>query len=412
MESFFNSNQRIFVHGGASTPNILLEKLRPVFSQHKNLEFVHLHTEGPACYAEDRYADNVRVNSLFLGSNLRNKKDRQRFDYLPCFLSEIPSLFRSGLLPIDVALIQVSPPDKNGWCSLGLSVDVARAAVESAQIVLAQINLKMPRVHGDGFVHSSEFDGFIEVDAPLFESHRTPIGPLEKAIGQWVADLVEDGSTLQFGIGAIPDAVAACLKGHRNLGVHTEMWSDGVLDLIECGAVNNSKKIKHPGKTVSSFIMGTEKVYRFVDDNPSVIQLDSSYVNNPSVILKNPKMIAVNSAVEIDLTGQICADSIGSRIISGVGGQMDFMRGATLSEGGKAIIALTSRTKKGTSRIVPTLKSGAGVVTTRAHVHYVVTEYGCVNLFGKNLSQRAKALISLAHPEDREALEEAWQKLR
>ena len=412
MESFFKNHQRIFVHGGASTPNLLLDKLRPVFASCTDMEFIHLHTEGPACYAEDIYSNNVRVSSLFVGANLRNKKDRERFDYIPCFLSEIPNLFRRGILPIDVALVQVSPPDKNGWCSLGLSVDVAKAAAETAKVVLAQINPQMPRVHGDGFIHQDELDSFISVDTPLYVATRSPLSPEEKAIGKFVAEIIEDGSTLQFGIGGVPDAVAVSLKDHKHLGIHTEMWSDGVLDLIECGAVDNSQKIKHPGKTVSSFIMGSEKLYRFVDDNPSVVQLESSYVNNPSVILKNPKMIAINSAVEVDLTGQICADSIGSRIISGVGGQMDFMRGAVLSEGGKAIIAITSRTKKGQSRIVPTLKTGAGVVSTKAHVHYVVTEYGCVDLYGKNISQRARALISIAHPEDRELLEREWSLLQ
>ncbi len=412
MESLFHSNQRIFVHGGAATPQALLKRLHPVWSSHKNLEFIHLHTEGALSYAEDSFKDNTRVNSLFLGSNLRKKQDCERFDYLPCFLSEIPSLFRTGILPIDVALIHVSPPDSKGWCSLGVSVDVAKSAVETARCMIAQINPQMPRVHGDGFIHQSRFHATIEVDEKLPEFPRVQLKENETLIGKNVADLIEDGSTLQFGIGAIPDAVASFLKNHKHLGIHTEMWSDGVLDLIECGAVDNSKKRKHPGKTVSSFMMGTRRLYQFVHDNPSVIQVESSYVNNPSVILKNPKMVAVNSAVEIDLTGQVCADSIGPKIISGVGGQMDFVRGASLSEGGKAIIALTSRAKSGQSRIVSSLKRGAGVVTTRAHVHHVVTEFGAVNLFGKNISQRVKAMISLAHPEDRDRLQKEWHELK
>lgn len=412
MKSFFKSNQRIFVHGGAATPIALLEQLRPVFLEHRELEMVHLHTEGSLCYSEDRFADNVRVNSFFVGPNLRGKREPERFDYIPCFLSEIPSLFRRGLLPIDIALIQVSPPDKKGWCSLGVSVDIALAAVETAKVVIAQINPNMPRVHGDGFIHQESFDAAMEIATPLYVLPRAPVGEAEKAIGDRVSELVEDGSTLQFGIGAVPEAIAASLKGHKHLGIHTEMWSDGVLDLIECGAVDNSLKKKHPGKTLSSFMMGSERLYRFVDDNPSVVQVEASYANNPHVIAQNPKVISINSAIQIDLTGQVCADSIGCKVISGVGGQMDFMRGASLSEGGKPIIALTSRTKKGVPRIVPTLNVGAGVVTTRAHVHYVITEFGAVNLYGKNLSQRAKALISIAHPEDREGLEREWYRLR
>jgi acyl-CoA hydrolase len=289
---------------------------------------------------------------------------------------------------------------------------VARSAINSAKIVIAQINRQMPRVHGDGFIHIDRISAYVEIDEPLVQIHRPVLGEKELAIGEKVAGLIEDGATLQAGIGSIPDAVLAGLKSHKNLGVHTEMWSHGTLDLIQNGNVSNSKKNVHPGKTVSGFILGDQRVYDFIHDNPSVVQLDAGYVNDPGVIRRNPKVTAINSAVEVDLTGQVCADSIGAQIISGVGGQMDFIRGATLSPGGKAIIAMTSRTKKGSPRIVPQLKPGAGVVTTRAHVHYIVTEYGIADLYGKTLKERAKALIDIAHPEDRALLDsKRWDKL-
>jgi len=363
---------------------------------------------GDAAYADSKYADSFKVANLFVGANMRSKLALNRVEYLPCFLSEIPALFRSGRRPLDVALIHVSPPDVHGFCSLGTSVDIARAAVDVAKIVLAQINVNMPRVHGDGFVHISEIDDYIEIDDAIPEVIAKPLTEIEKAIGRCAASLIDDGATLQTGIGAVPDAVLDALKGHRHLGVHTEMWSDGTLELIKCGAVDNSMKKIHPGKTVSGFVTGTKVLYDFIHDNPSVVQLDIAYVNNTVNIARNPKVVAINSAVEIDLTGQVCADSIGSRIISGVGGQMDFVRGAALSEGGKPIIAMTSRTAKGKSRIVHTLKDGAGVVTTRAHIHFIVTEYGVADLYGMTLSERARALIAIAHPADREDLERAF----
>jgi acyl-CoA hydrolase len=287
-------------------------------------------------------------------------------------------------------------------------VDVARAAVDSAKLILAQVNHRMPRVHGDGLIHLSQIHHFIEVDDALPEVQPRLLTDVERAIGKHASGLIEDGATLQVGIGSIPDAVLASLKNHRHLGLHTEMWSDGALELIRSGAVDNSRKIVHPGRSVSGFIIGTQAVYDFIHDNPSVIQLDIGYVNNPSTIARNPKATAVNSALEIDLTGQVCADSIGCRVISGVGGQMDFIRGSSQSPGGKPIIALTSRTRSGRSRIVPTLKVGAEVVTTRAHVHYVVTEFGVADLYGKTLSERSRALINIAHPEDRENLDKTW----
>jgi acyl-CoA hydrolase len=402
------SEQRVFVHGGAATPNALLDALVGHASRLRNVELIHLHTMGPARYADPEFAESFRVTNLFVGPNLRSRIDFNRVDYLPFFLSEIPRLFRTGGVKLDVALIHVSPPDRHGYCTLGTSVDVARAAVESARLIIAQVNPRMPRVHGDGFLHISRIHHWVEVDDPIPEATPSRITSVEEAIGKHTSALIEDGATLQVGIGAVPDAVVSALKNHRHLGVHTEMWSDGVLELIKCGAVDNSRKIKHPGKTVSGFMIGSRAMYEFAHDNPSVVQMDIGYVNDPSVIAQNPKVTAINSAVEIDLTGQVCADSIGCRVISGVGGQMDFIRGASVSEGGKPIIAITSRTAKGQPRIVPSLKSGAGVVTTRGHVHFVVTEYGVADLYGKTLNQRAQALIEIAHPEDREALARAW----
>ena len=343
-----------------------------------------------------------------MGGNIRKYIDYDRVDYLPCFLSEIPKLLSIGARKVNVALIHVSPPGPMGYCSLGTSVDVTNAAIEAADIVIAQLNKQMPRGHGDAFIHKSKIDHAVEVDCPLDELPVPEISDIERKIGENCAEIIEDGACLQTGIGAIPNAVLASLKHHRSLGVHSEMWSDGMLDLIECGALNNSNKKVHRGKTVSTFIMGTKRVFDFIDDNPSVIQVGSDYINNPQIIDRNPKTVAINSAVELDLTGQVCADSIGHKIISGVGGQMDFMRGAALSARGKPIIALSSRTKSGKPKIVPFLKTGAGVVTTRNHIHHVATEYGVVDLYGKTLGERAKALISIAHPDDREILSKSW----
>jgi acyl-CoA hydrolase len=309
-------------------------------------------------------------------------------------------------------LIQVSPPDRHGICTLGTSVDVARAAVDTARLVIAQINPRMPRVLGDGAVPLSRIDHWIEHEAEIPEVAAPMLSDVERRIGIHAASLIEDEATLQMGIGAVPDAVLSALRHHRHLGIHTEMWSDGALELIKCGAVDNSRKKVHPGRTISGFLMGSRALYDFVDDNPTVLQLDIAYVNSVQVIARNHKVTAINSAVEVDLTGQVCADSIGHRIISGVGGQMDFIRGASLSRGGRPIIALPSRTRHGDPRIVPTLHGGAGVVTTRAHVHFVVTEYGIADLYGMTLSERAAALIHIAHPEDRDNLERAWRELR
>jgi 4-hydroxybutyrate CoA-transferase len=396
---------RVFVHGAAATPALLLEALANDHARLKGTEVMHLHTVGEATYASHR---EFKVTNLFVGENLRKRLDYSRIDYLPCFLSEIPQLFRSGVRRPDVALLQVSPPDSHGYCSLGTSVDVARAAVDSAAVVLAQVNPKMPRTHGDGVIPFSRITAFWDCLAELPSSPTKAPGPAEQSIAAHVAALVEDGSTLQIGIGAVPDAVLANLKGHRRLGIHTETFSDGVLPLVECGAIDNSLKLCHRGHIATSFVSGSQAIYRFVHDNPSVLFLESDYINDARNIARNPKAVAINSAVEVDLTGQVVADSVGHHVISGVGGQMDFIRGASLSTGGKAIIALPSRTRNGKSRIVSTLQPGAGVVTTRAHVHFIVTEHGTANLYGKTLAERAAEMIRISHPDDREELSRAW----
>lgn len=402
------SGHRVFVHGGAATPNFLLEELAAQSPRLENVELIHLHTIGPAKYASPELAKHFKVTNLFVGPNMRSHVRQPNVDYLPCFLSEAPSLFRLGKVPLDVALIQVSPPDKHGYCSLGVSVDVALAAVQSAKILIAQINPRMPRVHGEGFIPFSRIHFAVEAQTELPEEFPHAPTDAENKIGKLVASLVEDGATIQVGIGSVPNAVLTCLRDRRRLGVHTETWSDGILDLVEAGAVDNSQKVIMPGKIVSAFLIGSRRLYDFVDDNPAVAQLDCGFVNRPEVIASNRNAIAINSAVEVDLSGQVCADSVGDRIISGVGGQMDFIRGATQSPGGKAIIAITSRTAKGIPRIVASLRQGAGVVTTRAHVHYVATEYGIADLWGKPIRERAKQLIAIAHPDDRAALEKRW----
>ncbi len=405
--SIIESFQRVFLQSACAVPNALVRALVARAPSLRNVEIVQLHTEGPAPYAEPEMAGSFRTNCLFVGSNMRKAVQEGRADYTPVFLSEVPALFRKGVLPLDVALIHVSPPDKHGYCSLGVSVDVAVAAVQKARYVIAQINPQMPRSHGDGVIHINRLTAAVQVDEPLPDLPRPELTDAERAIGRHVATLVEDGATLQMGIGAIPDAVLGSLNNHRRLGIHTEMFSDGLVDLIASGAVTGEAKRVHPGKIVAGFAMGSKKLYDFVDDNPDVAMLDISYVNDTHVIRRNPRVTAINSAIEVDLTGQICADSIGPRQFSGVGGQMDFIRGASLSEGGKPIIALPSTTSHGESRIVALLKPGAGVVTTRAHAHYVVTEWGVANLYGKSLRNRARALIDIAHPDHRAALSEA-----
>ncbi|MCP4460598.1 MAG: acetyl-CoA hydrolase/transferase family protein [Cytophagales bacterium] len=401
-----SSNQRVFVQGGVATPQLLVKAMSARANELRNVEVVHLHTEGDAPYANESMKDSFFVNSFFIGPNVRPSIKNGNAQYIPVFLSEIPNLFRRNILPLDVAMVQVSPPDKHGYCSLGVSVDTTIAAIEEAKYVIAQINPKMPRTFGDGLIHLDYFHAFCEIDEDLPELAIHPPNEVESAIGKHIAGLVEDGATLQMGIGGIPNAALKFLSNHKDLGIHTEMFSDGIIDLVNSGVINGKFKKKHPYKITSGFAMGTKRLYEFMDDNPEIVMLDIAYVNDSAVIRQNPKVTAINSAVEIDLSGQVCADSIGKTMYSGVGGQMDFIRGASLSAGGKPIIALGSATNQGLSKLVPTLKEGAGVVTTRAHVHYVVTEYGVADLYGKNLLQRARALTNVAHPDHREKLEQ------
>ncbi len=406
--SHIKSNQRVFIHSVAAAPQTLIKAMCERKDELQNVNIVHLHTEGDAPYALPEMKGHFKVDAFFIGANVRKAVNDHRADFIPIFLSEVPMLFRRNLLPIDIALIHVSPADAHGYCSLGVSVDTTLAAVETAQLVIAQVNPNMPRTHGDGMIHQSKIHFAVECQDELPVTHPHSIGDIETKIGKNVAELVEDGACLQMGIGAIPDAVLSCLGNHKDLGIHTEMFSDGLIGLFEKGAITGAKKAIDKNQIVSTFAYGSKKVYEFLNDNPLVKMRDVSYVNTPLVIYKNPKVTAINSALEIDLTGQVCADSIGNRMYSGIGGQMDFMRAAAISENGKPIIAMPSVTAKGESKIVFNLKPGAGVVTTRGHVHYVVTEYGTAFLFGKNLEQRAKALINIAHPDHRESLEKEF----
>lgn len=398
------SGERVFIHSVSAAPQRLIAALTARAPELRDVEIVHLHTEGPAPYAAKELAQSFRVNALFVGENVRDAVRSGRADYVPIFLSEVPHLFRERILPLDVALIQVSPPDRHGFCSLGVSVDVTLAAVQSAKRVIAQINPRMPRTHGDGLIHIRDIHEKVTCADEIPERIPAPLTETELAIGRHCASLIEDGATLQMGIGSIPNAVLASLHGHRRLGIHTEMFSDGVIELVERGVITGEDKVSQRGKIVAGFVSGTRRLYDFIDDNPQVVMRDIGYVNDTAIIRQNPKVTAINSAIEVDLTGQVCADSVGPLQYSGVGGQMDFMRGAALSAGGKPIIALPSTTHRGEARIVAQLKHGAAVTTTRAHVHYVVTEHGVANLYGKNLRQRAQALIAVAHPNHREAL--------
>ena len=400
------SGQRVFLHGSAATSVLLIKALQQRHAELKKVELVSISTLGDVDFNNPEWRDSFFFNSLFTSANTRTVVNSANGDYVPVFLSQIPKLFREGFLPIDVAIVQVSPPDVHGYCSLGTSVDIARAAIDTAKHVIAQVNPNMPRTHGDGYIHSSKINAFVWHESMLPEvDYSAKVSDAMVTIGQHIASLVEDGATLQLGIGGIPDQVLKNLGNHKNLGLHTEMLSDGVIPLIQNGIINNSMNKINRGKSITSFMIGTRKLYDFVNDNPSIRVMDISYANDTSVIRQNPKVTAINSAIELDLTGQICADSMGTFQYSGIGGQMDFIHGASLSPGGKPIIALPSITSKGISRIVPFLKEGAGIVTTRGHVHWVVTEYGKVNLFGKSLKQRAKALIELAHLDHRENLE-------
>lgn len=407
------SGDRVFLQGSAATPVALIKELFAQKDRLKNVEIVSITLQGIE-FREEDIDGHFFINSLFVSQGVRKVVNSRNGDYVPIFLSEIPMLFRQNILELDVAIVQVSEPDKHGYCSLGTSVDCARAAVDTAKYVIAQVNPQVPRTHGDAFIHFSKIHAAVYLDAPLQEvSYADGFNEITAQIGRNVAELVEDGATLQMGIGTIPDAVLKNLGNHKNLGIHTEMFSDGVIPLIKSGVVNNSMKKIVKGYSTTSFILGSKELYEFVDDNPSIRFLDVSYVNDPRTLCLNPKVTAINSAIEIDLTGQVCSDSIGNYQFSGIGGQMDFIRGAALSEGGKPIIAIPSITNKGESKITPYLKTGAGVVTTRGHMHWVATEYGVVNLFGKNLEQRAKELISIAHPDHRENLErEAFERFK
>ncbi len=400
------SGDRVLIQGGAATPQALIKAMVGRASELKGVEICHLHTEGECGYTKPEFRENFHTSAFFIGGNIR-KMIGDTADYIPIFLSDIPSLFRQGYMDLDVVLVNVSPPDQHGFCSLGVSVDIVLAGIEHGKTIIAQINPRMPRTFGDAQVHLRNFTACIEVVEEIYEMKFVDPSEEEKAIGKNIAAIIEDGATLQMGIGGIPNAVLTFLHNHKNLGIHTEMFSEGLVDLVEKGIVNGSQKKTNPYKIVSGFAMGTRRLYDFMDNNPEIEMRDIAYVNDTSVIRQNPKATAINSAIEIDLTGQVCADSIGARMFSGVGGQMDFMRGSALSLGGKPIIAITSRTQKGVSKIVPMLKQGAGVVTTRAHARYVATEFGVAELFGRNLKQRSQALRDIAHPDHREELDKA-----
>lgn len=403
--SYVKSGDQIYVHSVAAYPQILIDALVARADELNNVCLYHLHTEGDAKYVKPEYEGHFKLKSFFVGSNVRKETQSHRADYIPVFLSEVPKLFREGVITFDVSLLQVSPPDKHGFVSLGTSVDATLAAMENSKLIIAQVNPRMPRTLGDGCIPIHHFDFLVEHESDIPETVSAPLTDEEIRIGKHVASLVEDGATLQMGIGNIPNAVLASLTNHKKLGIHTEMFSDGVIPLVEKGIITGEKKKLNREKIVSTFLMGSKKLYDFVDENPGVLMLDVAYTNDVAVIRQNPRVTSINSAIEIDFTGQVCADSIGTKHFSGVGGQIDFIRGASYSKGGKPIIAITSTTKRGESKIVPYLKQGAGVVSTRANVHYIVTEYGIANLYGKSLQERARLMIDIAHPDHREWLE-------
>jgi acyl-CoA hydrolase/GNAT superfamily N-acetyltransferase len=406
--SRIRSGERIYLGSNGGAPQALIEALTARGPELADTEILHLLTLGKAPYSHASFIDHFRHNALFIGANVREAVNECRADYTPVFLSEIPALFHRGQMPLDAALVQVSPPDRHGYVSLGVSVDIGRAAVDTARHVIAEVNPRMPRTHGDSFVHLSRLAAVVESDRPLHELERPAGSEVARRIGRYIAELIEDGATIQMGIGDIPDAVLACLGARRDLGVHTEMFSDGLIELVEAGVITGRRKSHLPGKMVVSFCMGSRALYDFVDNNPAVEFRGTDYVNDPFIIARNDRMVAINTAIEIDLTGQVCADSIGERFYSGIGGQVDFIRGAARSRGGKPVIALpsTAENRHGErfSRIVPALKPGAGVVTSRGDVHYVVTEHGVAYLHGKSVRERAMALVSIAHPDYRSDL--------
>ena len=406
------SGMNVFVHGAAATPTPLIEALARR-EDLRGVNLFHMHTSGPAPFADPEHEGRFFSVSLFTGAPARKAIEDGRADYVPIFLSDIPCLFSSGRIKLDVALVQLSPPDSHGYCTLGTSVDTALAACQSARYIVAEINERMPRTHGNTLVPIDRVSTWIHTDRPLHVHERTVPTPVEEEIGAHISNLIPDGATLQMGIGAIPDAALRRLMNKVDLGVHTEMFSDGIVDLAEAGAITNRLKKVHPGRIITSFVAGTQRVYDFVNDNPFVEFHPCDHTNDTARIRRNDNVVAINSAIEVDLSGQVCADSIGHRIYSGIGGQMDFIRGSALSRGGMPIIGLPSTAAKGkVSRISATLAPGAGVVTTRGHVHWIVTEYGAVNLFGKSLRQRAEALISIAHPDFRAELRRAFAETR
>lgn len=396
---------RVFIGSNAACPHALVNSLLACSEALRDLEIVHILTLGPTPWADPAYRGQLKINAFFLGPGTRDSVNRGHHDYTPCFLSEVPSLFAEGILPLDVALVQVTPPDALGYCSFGLSVDVVSAACRHANRVIAQVNPRMPRTIGDAFIHTSQIDAFLEADEPLTELPPTKPDPALQAIGDYAARLIEDGATLQLGIGRVPHAICRALRRHRHLGLHTEMFSDGMADLIRQGAVDNTRKTFHPGESLTSFCMGSQATYDFVGNNPHIAFHPSEYVNNPFNIARNENFVAINSAVQVDLTGQVAADSIGGRFYSGIGGHVDFLRGAALSKGGLPVIAMPATAQNATlSRIASVLSEGAGVVTTRADVHFVITEYGIATLRGRSVRERALELIQIAHPDHREQL--------
>jgi 4-hydroxybutyrate CoA-transferase len=409
---FIKSGMHIYLGGGAGVPQALERAMVHRADQLENVEVIHVLTFAGGEYMALEYCKSFRHKALFIGNNSRLAVNQGRADYVPVFLSEAPQLFRDGSLPLDLAMIQVSPPDEHGYCSYGVEVGVTKPAAEAAKLVIAEINSQMPRVLGDSFIHLSQIDYIVEVNYPLPEINPRTITTEQRKIGQFIAEMIPNEATLQVGIGAIPNAVLRELDGKQDLGIHTELFSDGVVELVKKGVITNRAKTLHPGKIVAGFVLGSQELYDFVDDNPMIELHPSDYVNDPFVIAKNKKMIAINSAIEVDLTGQVCADSIGDCFYSGIGGQLDFIRGAAHSEGGKPIIALPSTTKNGVSRIVPRLKDGAGVVTSRGDIHYVVSEFGVASLHGKSVRERARELIRIAHPDFRPELAEFVRRNR
>lgn len=410
--SNIKSGDSIYIGGGAGVPQVLINTLMNRADELRNVNLIHVLHFGEAPYADAKYQKSFRHNALFIGKNMRKAVQSGHADFTPVFLSEIPNLFREKYITIDYAFIQLSPPDEHGFCSFGVEVGTTKPAAEMAQTIIAEINPRMPRTHGDSFINIREIDIIVEVDYPLPQAPQGGSSPVHERIGKIVAEMIPNGATLQMGIGSIPDAVLKNLYNHKDLGVHTELFSDGVVDLVEEGIITGAQKTIHPGKVIAGFLFGSQKLYDFLDDNPIIEIHPTDYVNDPFIIAQNDNMVSINSAIQVDLTGQVCADSIGTNFISGVGGQLDFIRGAARSKGGKPIIALPSTAKNETiSRVVPMLDPGAGVTTTRNDVHYVATEHGAADLFGKTIRERVKSLIAIADPQFRDDLARSAREL-